>query len=226
MAVKSGVLAAETLLEAVQKDDFSSSALRTIEDRYRASWAYREHRAARNFHAAWEWVQIMPRWLGVGRQLPFFVNTAVAMVTGGRGLSKRIRADEDHTHMKKLADLSPAELAKRQKVDYDNKYTFDKVTAVSFAGSRHEVDQPHHLHVENTDVCATQCAEEYGNPCEHFCPADVYEMIPDDANPGRNKLVMDHENCVHCKTCDVADPYAIITWKTPEGGEGPDYTLM
>ena len=100
------------------------------------------------------------------------------------------------------------------------------MTAVSFAGSRHEVDQPHHLHVADPETCATRCAEEYGNPCESFCPAFVYEMIPDDASPGRNKLVIHHENCVHCKTCDIADPYQIITWRTPEGGDGPDYTLM
>jgi len=111
-------------------------------------------------------------------------------------------------------------------VKYDNKYTFDKVTAVQLAGSAHEVDQPHHLHVADTNVCATKCATEYGNPCENFCPAAVYEMIPDDAKPGSKRLVIHHENCVHCKTCDVADPYAIITWVTPEAGGGPDYTQM
>jgi len=128
--------------------------------------------------------------------------------------------------MKKLAELTPKEREKRNKVAYDNKYTFDKVTAVALAGSRHEVDQPHHLHVADTNVCATRCAVEYGNPCESFCPAAVYEMIPDDAKPGQKRLVIHHENCVHCKTCDVADPYAIITWTTPEGGDGPDYTHM
>ena len=226
MAIKSGMLAAETLLEAVERDDFSSASLRVIEDKYRASWAYREHRFDRNFHAAWKWVHKMPSWLGYARQLPFFANVACMMVTGGRGLFRMIEAEEDHRHMKKLSELSPAQRALKEKVAYDNKYTFDKVTAVSFAGSRHEVDQPHHLVVADTEVCATRCAEEYGNPCENFCPADVYEMMPDDANPGRKRLVIHHENCVHCKTCDVADPYQIITWATPEGGDGPDYTLM
>ncbi len=226
MAMKSGMLAAETLLEAVERDDFSSASLRVIEDKYRASWAYREHRFDRNFHAAWKWVHKMPSWLGYARQLPFFANVAFMMITGGRGLFRMIEAEEDHRHMKKLSELSPAQRALKEKVAYDNKYTFDKVTAVSFAGSRHEVDQPHHLVVADTEVCATRCAEEYGNPCENFCPADVYEMMPDDANPGRKRLVIHHENCVHCKTCDVADPYQIITWATPEGGDGPDYTLM
>jgi electron-transferring-flavoprotein dehydrogenase len=70
------------------------------------------------------------------------------------------------------------------------------------------------------------CTEEYGNPCEKFCPAAVYEMVPDAEEPGRKKLFIHHENCVHCKTCDIADPYQVITWTAPEGGEGPDYQQM
>jgi electron-transferring-flavoprotein dehydrogenase len=226
MALKSGVLAAETLVEALEKDDFSAATLQSVQGRYERSWAYAQHRKARNFHAAWKWVHKMPAFLGYLRQLPFFANVGAMMVTGGRGLRRRISAAPDHTHMKKLSELTPAQLARKEKVACDNRYTFDKVTAVSFAGSRHEVDQPPHLYVENLDVCADQCAEEYGNPCESFCPAQVFEMIADAAKPGKKKLVIHHENCVHCKTCDIADPYAIITWKTPEGGDGPDYTLM
>ena len=100
------------------------------------------------------------------------------------------------------------------------------LTAVSLAGSAHEPDQPHHLKVADTEICSTRCAEEYGNPCEHFCPADVYEMIDDPNATNGRALIIHHENCVHCKTCDVADPYQIITWTTPQGGEGPDYTQM
>jgi len=226
MAMKSGMLAAETLCQALRKDDFSSATLSVIEDHYKTSWAYREHRRSRNFHAAWKWVHKMPRWLGLSRQLPFMLNTAVSMITGGRGLQKRIHAEPDYTHYRHLADLSPTDRAKQEKVAYDNKYTFDKVTSVAHAGSRHEVDQPHHLLVADTDLCATRCTEEYGNPCEHFCPADVYELVSDEAKPGRKRLMIHHENCVHCKTCDIADPYQQITWTTPEGGDGPDYTLM
>jgi electron-transferring-flavoprotein dehydrogenase len=226
MAVKSGMLAAEALIEAVQKDDFSAETLKLIDERYRASWAYEEHRRSRNFHAAWKWVHKMPHWLGWGRQLPFMANVGAALVSGGRGLQKMVKAEEDHTCMKKLSELTPAELALKEKVAYDNKYTFDKVTAVSHAGSRHEIDQPHHLKVADTDICTDRCTEEYGNPCEHFCPAEVYEMIEHPEKPGKKQLLIHHENCVHCKTCDIADPYQIITWTTPEGGDGPDYTLM
>jgi electron-transferring-flavoprotein dehydrogenase len=226
LAMKSGMLGAETLLEALQKDDFGKATLASIQTRYEASWAYQEHRTDRNFHGAWKWVHKMPEWLGPLRILPFVINTAVMMISGGRGLLGRIPTTPDHSHMKKLSELTPLQRKLKDKVAYDNVLTFDKVTAVSFAGSRHEVDQPHHLFVADTNVCATKCAEEYGNPCQNFCPADVYEMIDDDAKPGRQRLVIHHENCVHCKTCDVADPYQIITWKTPEGGDGPDYTLM
>jgi electron-transferring-flavoprotein dehydrogenase len=226
MAMKSGMLAAEAILDALGKDDFSAEGLKGVEERYRDSWAYAEHRKSRNFHAAWKWVPKMPRWLGWARQAPFFLNTAVAMITGGRGLRKMIAAEEDHVHVRKLSELTPAQLAKKEKVDYDNKYTFDKVTAVDFAGSRHETDQPHHLVVADTDICTDRCTEEYGNPCEHFCPAEVYEMVDHPEKPGKKQLMIHHENCVHCKTCDIADPYTIITWTTPEGGDGPDYTRM
>jgi electron-transferring-flavoprotein dehydrogenase len=226
MAIKSGMLGAETLLEAIQKDDFSAETLRIVQEKYEQSWAYTEHRKARNFHAAWKWVHKMPRWLGWARQLPFFLNTGVAMITGGRGLASQISAAEDHTHVKKLSDLSPSQLARKEKVAYDNKYTFDKDTAVNYAGSRHEVDQPHHLVVSDKNICTDRCTEEYGNPCEHFCPAAVYEMTDHPEKPGKKQLLIHHENCVHCKTCDIADPYAVITWTTPEGGDGPDYTLM
>ena len=226
MAIKSGMFAAETLIEALGKDDFSAQTLKSIEPKYRASWAYREHRKSRNFHAAWKWVHRMPSWLGWGRQLPFFVNVGASIATGGRGLAKMIKAEPDFKHMKKLSALNPAQLARREKVAYDNKYTFDKVTAVSHAGSRHEVDQPHHLKVADTNLCTDRCTEEYGNPCAHFCPAEVYEMVDHPERPGKKQLVIHHENCVHCKTCDVADPYQVITWTTPEGGDGPDYTAM
>ena len=227
LAIKSGMLAAEALVAAIRKDDFSAPTLAEYARLFETSWLAKEHYKARNFHGSFKYVSKMPRWLGWLRQLPWIINgQAIAMITGGRGLVKQVHTHPDHTHMKKLAELSPKEQRKREKVAYDNKLTFDKVTAVALAGSRHEVDQPHHLHVADTNVCATTCVTEYGNPCESFCPAAVYEMIPDDAAPRGKRLVIHHENCVHCKTCDVADPYALITWVTPEGGDGPDYTNM
>ena len=95
---------------------------------------------------------------------------------------------------------------------------------VALAGSAHEVDQPHHLLVADTDLCATTCTEEYGNPCQNFCPANVYEMVDDGASGKR--LQINAANCVHCKACDIKDPYQIIDWTTPEGGSGPIYQSL
>jgi electron-transferring-flavoprotein dehydrogenase len=222
------MLCAEALVEAVEADDFSAKTLRRYTDLWRTSGSYREHRRSRNWHASFSWVQKLPRWLGWLRQAPWIANgMGVALLTGGRGLVDNVPHPPDHTHMKKLAQLGKRQLERaRRKVDYDNRYTFDKATAVALAGSQHEVDQPPHLKVADTNVCATVCAEEYGNPCESFCPAGVYELIDQPTADGGRALVIHHENCVHCKTCDVADPYQLITWTTPEGGGGPDYTTM
>ena len=147
------------------------------------------------------------------------------MITGGRGLIDNMTVHAGHTHMKKLADLPQAKREK-EPFEFDGKTTFDKEHLVGFSGTHHESDQPPHLVVADTNLCVTTCAEEFGNPCENFCPAAVYEMVDDAEQPGRKKLFIHHENCVHCKTCDIADPYQVLTWTPPEGGEGPDYQQM
>jgi electron-transferring-flavoprotein dehydrogenase len=105
----------------------------------------------------------------------------------------------------------------------DRRLTFDKLTNVHFSGTRHEEDQPSHLLV-HTEVCHSICGQEYGHPCTRFCPANVYEIVPDGA--GSNRLQINASNCVHCKTCDIMDPYQVITWVPPEGGGGPQYDGM
>jgi electron-transferring-flavoprotein dehydrogenase len=127
-----------------------------------------------------------------------------------------------------------------QELRFDKQLTFDKVTDVYHAAVGHDEDQPVHLHVLDTNICATRCAEEYGNPCQRFCPAAVYEMVevsipsasvsePPASVGGstpRRQLQINFSNCIHCKTCDIMDPYQIINWVTPEGGGGPDYVGM
>jgi electron-transferring-flavoprotein dehydrogenase len=83
-----------------------------------------------------------------------------------------------------------------------------------------------HLLVHDPEICATRCTVEYANPCERFCPAAVYEMVDDPASPHGRRLQINASNCVHCKTCDIQDPYQIITWVPPEGGGGPNYGRM
>jgi electron-transferring-flavoprotein dehydrogenase len=97
----------------------------------------------------------------------------------------------------------------------------DRLQGVYYASTAHDEDQPVHLHVLDTSICITRCAQEYQNPCTRFCPAGVYEIV-DDAEKGK-RLQINASNCVHCKTCDIKDPYEIINWVTPEGGSGPNY---
>jgi len=214
MAMKSGMLAADTLVEALAAQEFTSKTLGGYTERFRSSWAFEEHHQARNFGPS------------VERGIAFFaLNEPIRMLTGGRGISDELDSQPGHRHMKKLAQLPPAKREK-EPFEFDGKITFSKEHLVGFSGTQHEADQPSHLVVADTDLCSDVCAEEYGNPCENFCPAAVYEMVPDTERPGRKKLFIHHENCVHCKTCDIADPYQVITWTPPQGGEGPDYSQM
>jgi len=214
MAMKSGMLAAETIVDALAQQDFGSKTLGGYAERYRSSWAFEEHWQSRNFGPS---VERGP--------LFFALNEPLRMLSGGRGLVENMHADPGYTRMRRLSELPAAERTK-EAFSFDGKLTFSKEHLVQFSGTQHEADQPSHLVVADTDLCSTTCAEEFGNPCENFCPAAVYEMVPDTEHPGRKKLFIHHENCVHCKTCDIADPYQVITWTPPQGGEGPDYERM
>ena len=212
LAMKSGMLAAETLFECLLAGDFSKERLAGYEKRVEASWAGAELRGVRNFHQGFE-----------HGMLAGMINTGVGMVTGGRDWLLRDRAPNHAGYelMQTLAARWPN--GKPAPIKFDGALTFDKLADVYLSGTKHDEDQPVHLVVADTSVCATKCRTEYGNPCQHFCPAAVYEMVADEAKPGALKLHINASNCVHCKTCDIADPYQIITWVTPEGGGGPDY---
>jgi electron-transferring-flavoprotein dehydrogenase len=212
LAIKSGILAAETALECLEAGDFSKERLAGYTRRFESSWAAAELRSVRNFHQGFE-----------HGLLPGLVHTGAAMMTGGRDafLRDRVRNLPGHERMRKLATVHSG--GKPPAPRYDGTLTFDKLADVYLSGTSHDEDQPVHLVVADVNVCATRCREEYGNPCQHFCPASVYEMVADEAKPGALKLHINASNCVHCKTCDIADPYQIINWVTPEGGGGPDY---
>jgi electron-transferring-flavoprotein dehydrogenase len=211
LAMKSGMLAAETMYDALIKGDFSGAKLGAYEDRWRSSWVKTELWKVRNFHQGFE----KGFWAGA-------LHGALQFVTGGRGLYARYPARPDHTHMKKLAELGAPPVEKNKP---DGKLTFDKLSDVYHSSTHHEEDQPSHLRIADFDICNNRCTREYGNPCQHFCPAAVYEM--EDRPDGSGKrLKLNPSNCVHCKTCDIADPYEIITWVCPEGGGGPHYDGM
>jgi len=215
LAIQSGVLAAETLFECLLAKDFSAARLAGYDRRFEASAAGAEMRSVRNFHQGFE------HGLYAG-----MLNTGVAMVTGGRDwlLRDRVPNRPGHEQMRLLRDVHPS--GKPAAAKYDGTLTFDKLADVYLSGTHHDENEPVHLVVHDTSVCATRCRAEYGNPCQHFCPAAVYEMVPDETKPDALKLHINASNCVHCKTCDIADPYQIITWVTPEGGDGPDYKRL
>ncbi len=217
LAIKSGMMAAETVFEALEKNDFSARTLQGMQSRFENSWAKDELFAVRNYHAGFE----------DGLFMGMF-NSGLQMVSGGKGMFDRIAIEPDYKHMMPLKEYvtRQGDDAVRKNLKFDNKYLYDKLTDVYHSGAKHEEEQPSHLVIADYDICNTVCAETFGNPCRHFCPAQVYEMAEDANNPGKKKLQLTPSNCVHCKTCDIADPYQVIKWVTPEGGGGPNYTNM
>jgi electron-transferring-flavoprotein dehydrogenase len=208
-AIKSGILAAETLFEALIKDDFSSAKLEKYETAVDSSYIVKDMYPARNFR------QLMKAGL-----YPGMIQSGLMTLTGGRYPFKKIVTHEDHKDTKKLLELHPRRVPESA-FKYDQRITFDKLTDVYHSGTRHREKQPCHLKVD-TSHCE-RCAQEYGNPCEKFCPANVYVVERDEATGAFQKLRIDFTNCVHCKTCDIKDPYGAIQWVPPEGGGGPLY---
>ncbi len=218
-AMKSGMLAAETIVGAFEHQDFSSKTLRHYDEKVNLSWIYNELHPIRNFHGAFQ----KGRWSGL-------INTALQFLTRGMawGFMPKEHHVVGHERMQKLTENGKRTTENGDRysdLKFDKELTFDKVTDVFYGAVAHDEDQPSHLHVLDTEICATRCAEEYDNPCQRFCPAAVYEMETNEKS-GRKELRVNFSNCVHCKTCDIADPYQIINWVTPEGGGGPNYKGM
>jgi electron-transferring-flavoprotein dehydrogenase len=214
-AIKSGMLAAETIYEALCNGDTSAKALSVYQRKIDQSWLKKELYEVRNFHQGFH--------DGLYKGL---VNAGLQFVSGGRGLVDPMRADAGYKAYSKL-HRDPAStgqlIDQSSRFKGDGKLTFDRLTDVYHSGTRHEEDQPCHLVVLDPNICSDRCVREYGNPCQYFCPAAVYEMTMDKGAP---KLKINAANCVHCKTCDIADPYQIINWIPPEGGGGPNYEGM
>lgn len=211
LAMKSGMLAAETIFESLVKDDFSAKELSNYDSKFKNSWAYHELHQSRNFHQAFKDGNLVAMF-HAGLQMAFEGNYW--------GVFDRAHNEPGHVHMQKLYNFQKRE---PEKHNFDGKLTFDKLTNVYYSSTKHDEDQPCHLKVLEPNICVDRCVKEYGNPCQYFCPAKVYEMV-DEGN--KKKLHINFANCVHCKTCDIMDPYQIIDWVTPEGGGGPSYTLM
>jgi electron-transferring-flavoprotein dehydrogenase len=195
-ALRSGMMAAEHIAATGKPEGWDA--------KLRASAVMSELKKVRNFKPGFKKGRVFG-----------LLNSGWETVT--LGLSPwTMRVSADYSSLQKL------EVAEQPKRDYVERTLAprDRLAGVYFAATEHDEDQPVHLHVSDTDICITTCATEYGNPCTRFCPAGVYEMVKDENGP---RLQINAANCVHCKTCDIKDPYQIINWVTPEGGSGPNY---
>jgi electron-transferring-flavoprotein dehydrogenase len=200
-AIRSGMVAAEHYAQTGSGVGF--------DQRWRASPGGRELYKVRNFRPGFR----KGLWFGLA-------NAVLETITFGK-LPWTLKNHADDTALKHLdeyaspnRDWGPRDLPPR-----------DRVAFVFFAATTHDENQPVHLHVADTTVCATKCITDFGNPCTNFCPANVYEMIAD--GKGGQKLQINASNCVHCKACDIKEPYAgQITWVAPEGGSGPNYQSL
>jgi electron-transferring-flavoprotein dehydrogenase len=217
LAMRTGMAAAETAFEAVRAGDVSASKLAAYQARIDNGPVKREMYPVRNVHQAF----------GHGL-LAGLMFSGLSLVTKGWWLRDPMPSHAGHERTETLTEYYngnvPTVEQTRADVRIDRALTFDRLTNVHYSGTRHSEDQPSHLIVHDTDICRTRCTVEYGNPCTRFCPANVYEMVDD--GKGGKKLHINASNCVHCKTCDIMDPYQIIDWVPPEGGEGPQYDGM
>jgi electron-transferring-flavoprotein dehydrogenase len=199
-AIRSGTLAGEHVAKDLSSTGFDA--------KWRSSVGGRELERVRNFKPAFK----KGLWFGL-------INSAWETLTAGRS-PWTLKNTADFSRLESLEEFHSPD---RHWVERTLPPR-DRVSFVFFAGNSHEESQPIHLKVADTSICVTRCTKEYGNPCENFCPAGVYEMVDDGA--GSRRLQINAANCVHCKACDIKDPYEIITWTTPEGASGPNYQSM
>ena len=208
-AMKSGMLAAETIMEAMEADDCSEKVLKRYEGKVRSSWINEELYAARNF------TQALGR-KGLGK----FIHIGAQYLSKGRGIIDPMSIEKDSDTLKDPE--SGSVWAEKDGRSYDGELYVDKLTGVYLSGTRHEEDQPCHLKVLDTAICLNECFKTYRNPCTRFCPGQVYEMEEE----GGLRLKLNPSNCLHCKTCEIKDPYENIIWTCPEGGGGPNYSIV
>jgi len=212
-AMKSGMLAAETVYEAVKAGSTGGEELTGYTDRYQASWIHEELYQARNTTA----------WL---HKFGLFIGSAIIWVEQFLSHTLKISlpftlsdSEPDHANMK-LA-------AKARRFDYpkpDGVISFDKLSSVFLTNTNHEEDQPCHLQLADASIPIDANLPLYDEPAQRYCPAGVYEVVEEE--DGSKKFQINAQNCIHCKTCDIKDPAQNINWVVPEGTGGPNYGAM
>ncbi len=208
-AIKSGMLAAEAAFEAVaagrQHDELTA-----YPEAFEKSWLHAELNRARNFKT----------WFKKGLWPATLMNGIEQKLLGGH-IPWTLRRDQpDHVYLKPAAECQPIVYPKP-----DGKLTFDRLSSVFISNTNHEENQPAHLTLKDASVPVATNLSKYAGPESRYCPAGVYEFVKDEAS-GAERLQINAQNCVHCKTCDIKDPTQNIVWVTPEGGGGPNYTNM
>lgn len=209
-AMKSGMIAAEAVFEAIKGGDEGGNELTAFNGKWEASWAYAELKSSRNFGPAMH---------KFGTFLGGAFNFIDQNIFGGKLPITLHDTKPDHEMLKPASEC--------KKIDYpkpDGKLSFDKLSSVFLSNAVHEEDQPVHLRLKDPELPIRDNLPKYDEPAQRYCPAGVYEVVEDDA--GQPKFQINFSNCVHCKTCDIKDPAQNITWVTPEGGGGPNYPNM
>ena len=209
-AIKTGMLAAESIFAALGQGDAAPAELASFETAVRESWVWRELHAARNFAPAQKKFGLV---LGSA-----FIWLDQNLFRGRLPFTLRSR-QPDHAGLQ-LADSAPP-------ISYpkpDGKFSFDRLSSVFLSSTNHEEDQPCHLQLKDPAVPIGRNLPLYAEPAQRYCPAGVYEVVA--GADGQQRLQINAQNCVHCKTCDIKDPAQNIRWVTPEGGGGPNYSGM
>ncbi|MEM7646569.1 MAG: electron transfer flavoprotein-ubiquinone oxidoreductase [Pseudomonadota bacterium] len=219
LAMKSGTLAGETAFEAFQKSDFSQETLSSYQEKIDNSFVKEELWQTRNFH------QTISK--GVFLSAPEIM---IQEMTNGRGLFDNMPiVHKDYETTESVLDIWGAEgidHPSNKLPEADSKLFFDKLSSVYMTGTMHDEDSPNHLKLQDGNICSDVCHSKYNSPCNHFCPANVYEMIDDEEKVGSKKLQINYTNCIHCQTCDIKCPFNNIDWTLPEAGGGPNYQIM
>ncbi len=217
LAIYSGMLAAKTAFEALQQNDFSQQQLQRYEKLFRQSPIHKTLYPVRNFRQGFK-SNLIAGMMHFGTQL----------ITGGRGfsLSGKMEMPEDYKHYHLLDHLNGSSFQSKFKgqMVFDKKTTFDKETNLFYSGTKHDEEQPSHIVVPDLQTCQ-ECIDKYNAPCQGFCPANVFEIVTD-IKTNAKSLVLHPSNCLHCKTCDIKDPFHNVTWTVPYGGDGPEYVNM
>ncbi|WP_336809723.1 electron transfer flavoprotein-ubiquinone oxidoreductase [Bosea sp. MMO-172] len=214
-AILSGMLAAEKLVPALQAGRQHDEVVE-IETSWRDSAIGKDLKLVRNVKPLWS---KFGTFLGIGLGgIDMWLN----QLFGWSPFGTLKHGKPDFATLKPLAEVTPITYPKP-----DGKISFDKLSSVFLSSTNHEEDQPAHLKLTDPSVPITQNLPLYGEPARLYCPAGVYEVVYENAETKANpRFVINAQNCVHCKTCDIKDPAQNITWTVPEGGGGPGYANM